>query len=146
MGPDNTAATTVTQESFESSVYGTQRVIGVYGHTQATTGVLRSFNFKLANEVHVVSQVELYNKIETDFARKTEQLNQAPELMNALTLDDQFRVYGLTMQGLFGDNKTPEPDSSQVDSHLLWQAWTNQKGLVQHQAKALFLQTVDGLW
>jgi acyl-CoA-binding protein len=48
------------------------------------------------------------------------------------------------MQGYFGNNTTQQP--SDLTGKLLWQAWSDKKGLDKHEAKVLFLQTVDGLW
>jgi len=50
------------------------------------------------------------------------------------------------MQGYHGDNTIVEPPVSDPASHVLWQGWTDQKGIEKHQAKILFLESVAGLW
>lgn len=91
MGPEDpkgATATSPTRNTFSSGINANQKIVGVYGLKQTSSGSLRSFNFKVANEVHAVSQDEYYNQVETDFVRKTGQLNSDPSLMSALSLDD----------------------------------------------------------
>lgn len=113
---------------------------------QSSLGVLRSLSFKLANQVHVMTREEYNAMIDAKFAKKTEELNADRSLMSPLSMMDQLSLYGLTMQGYYGDNTTKKPFALDIEKSLLWNAWMDKKGMSQRTAKILFLQAVDGLW
>jgi acyl-CoA-binding protein len=66
--------------------------------------------------------------------------------MSPLSLADQLKLYGYTMQALYGDNKTKQPTIFELEKYILWGAWTDQKGMSKLTAKMLFLKSVEGLW
>lgn len=113
---------------------------------QAELGGLRSISFTVANQVHVITKAEYFAQINAEFEIKAAELNEDRTLMSPLPLGDQLTLYGLTMQAFYGDNDTERPTIFELEKWLLWNAWTDQKGMTQYTAKVLFLKSVEGLW
>lgn len=76
-----------------------------------------------------MTREEYYAKIDADFAKKTQELNADRSLMSPLSMMDQLSLYGLTMQGYYGDNNTKEPFFLDIEKHILWSAWKEKKGM-----------------
>ena len=83
--------------------------MGVHGTYRSGFGGLRSLSFTLANQVHVLSNEEYASRINDEFKVKTQELNLDKSLISDLTVQDQLSLYGLIMQGYYGDNTTKEP-------------------------------------
>ena len=141
--PESIELAALNPEQVINEIMPSQRVIGVYGFVGKERGTMRSLSFKLAEQYHVHAEEELWAKIDSDFSRKTQQINADPSLLSELSLPDQLSLYGLSMQGYYGDNSTGEPSKENLEAHRLWQAWTDKHGLEKRQARILFLETVE---
>jgi len=53
---------------------------------------------------------------------------------------DALRYYAISMQGLFGDNHTPQPSWLDLVERLKWNAWTAKKGMDRHEARVFFIK------
>jgi hypothetical protein len=54
----------------------------------------------------VQTKAEWLAEIDTTFLKKAAQLNKDRSLMSPLSMLDQLKLYGYTMQAFYGDNTT----------------------------------------
>lgn len=60
-----------------------------------------------------------------------------------LTIDESLKMYGLVMQGNYGDNTAEKPWFWEIENLFLWQAWEDLKGMSLRNARAKFIKEAE---
>jgi len=53
---------------------------------------------------------------------------------------EALKYYGISMQGLYGDNKKPQPSILNIVERMKWSAWESDKGMDRVKARKEFVE------
>ena len=78
----------------------------------------------------------------TEFELYVEQVKEGGPcrpLVDKQSTDTRLKLYGLGRQGSLGDNNEPKPGMFSFVEKKKWEAWMENKGMAQEEAKRLFI-------
>ena len=68
------------------------------------------------------------------------------DAVKSLSNEKQLEIYGLFKQGSEGDNTQANPGMMCMPkTKAKWQAWEDRKGMSQDDAKAAYIELVEGI-
>ena len=118
----------------------TQYIVGVHGYTNRQTGELLGVNLIYASKFNVV-----FDPARLCLREYGHHIKDDLSILDPLGLSDKISVYGLSAQGRFGDNNTPQPDMWDLIENIKWNNWKSYEGMDTLVAKEKWLTLVEPL-